>query len=102
MSRKRADISCPSCGEPIRKKALRCPFCGESNPSQTKMSIDERIGLGWTLVLLAVVGCVLLVLIAWLIYELVTLGRINPYLVAAAGLMILVGIGSAIARQWRR
>ena len=102
MSRKRGDFPCPSCGEPIRKKALRCPFCGTTNPLQESPSFGERIGLGWTLLLLAVVGVVLLLLVVWLTNELLALGRLNPYLVAAGGLLILVGIGRAIARRWRQ
>jgi hypothetical protein len=102
MSRERGDILCPSCGEPIRRKALRCPSCGTTNPLHDRPSLDERIGLGGTLVLLVVVGVVLLLLCAWLMYELVALGRVNPYLLAAGGLVLLVGIGSTIARRWRR
>jgi hypothetical protein len=102
MSRDRGDFSCPSCGERIRKKALRCPSCGTPNPLQARPSFGERIGPGPTLLLLAVVGVILLVLGVWLTSELLALGRLNPYLVAAGGLLILVGIGSAIARRWRR
>jgi hypothetical protein len=102
MSRKRGDIRCPSCGEHIREKALRCPCCGTANPLQERPSFDERIGLGGTLVLLAVAGIILLVLGVWLTYELVALGRLNPYLVAAGGLLILVGVGYRIARVWRK
>src|SRR5262249_15206543 len=74
MSRKRGGIPCPSCGEHIREKALRCPSCGTTNPLQERPSFGERIGLGGTLVLLAVGGIILLVLGVWLTYELVTLG----------------------------
>jgi hypothetical protein len=81
---------------------LRCPSCGTTNPLQARPSLDERLGTGGTLVLLAVVGVVLVLLGAWLVYELLALGRVNPYLVAAAGLLIVVGIGSAIVRRWRR
>jgi hypothetical protein len=102
MSRKRGAIPCPSCGEPIREKTLRCPSCGTTNPLQERPSLDERIGLGGTLVLVAVAGIILLVLGVWLTYELVALGRLNPYLVAAGGLVILVGVGARIARVWRK
>jgi hypothetical protein len=102
MSRKRSDIPCPSCGEPIREKALRCPSCGTTNPLQERPSFGERIGLGGTLALLAVVGSILVVLSVWLTYELVALGRVNTYVVAAGGLLILVGVGYRIARVWRK
>ena len=102
MSRKRGEIPCPSCGEPIREKALRCRSCGTPNPLQDRASFGERIGLGGTLVLLVVVGLILVVLSVWLTYELVALGRVNPYLVAAGGLLILVGVGYRIARVWRK
>jgi hypothetical protein len=102
MSSKRGDFPCPSCGEQIRKKALRCPSCGTTNPLQESPSFGERIGLGWTLLLLTVVGIVLLLLSVWLTYELLALGRLNPYLVAVGGLLILVGIVSALARRWQR
>jgi hypothetical protein len=102
MSRKRGGFPCPSCGERVRKKALRCPACGTANPLQERPSFGERIGLGGTLALLAVVGAALLLLVVWLTSELWALGRLNPYLVAAGGLLALVGIGSAIARRWRR
>jgi len=100
MPRKRGNLPCPSCGEPIREKALRCPSCDTTNPLQKRPSIDERIGLGGTLILLAVAGILLLVLGVWLIYEVVALGRVNPFLVAAGGLLILVGVASRIARVW--
>src|SRR5262245_34013920 len=102
MSRKRGGIPCPSCGEHIREKALRCPSCGTTNPLQERPSFGERIGPRGTLVLLAVAGIILLVLSVWLTYELVALGRLNPYLVAAGGLLILVGVGYRIARVWRK
>jgi len=102
MSHKPGEIPCPSCGAPIREKALRCRSCGTPNPSQERASFGERIGLGGTLVLLAVVGILLVGLGVWLTYELVTLGRVNPYLVAVGGLLILVGIGGRIARVWRK
>jgi len=102
MSRKRDDVACPSCGEHMRKKARRCGSCGTANPLLESRSFGEQIGLGWTVLLLVVVGVVLVLLGAWLAYELLALGRLNPYLVAAGGLLILVGIGSAIARRWRR
>ena len=102
MSSKRGGIPCPSCGELIREKALRCPSCGLTNPLQERTSFGERIGLGGTLVLLAVAGAILIVLVVWLSYELVALGRLNLYLVAAAGLLILGGFSYRIARVWRR
>ena len=102
MSRKPGNFPCPSCGALVRKKALRCPSCGTTNPAQESRSFDERIGLGWTLLLLTLAGVVLLFLSVWLTYELLALGRLNPYVVAAGGLLILVGIGSAIARRWHR
>src|SRR5262245_12211831 len=102
MSRKRDDVVCPSCGEYMRKKARRCRSCGTVNPLLDSRSFGEQIGLGWTLLLLLVVGFILLLLGVWLAYELLALGRLNLYLVAAGGLLILVGIGSAIARRWRR
>jgi hypothetical protein len=102
MSRKRGEIPCPSCGEPIREKALRCRSCGTPNPLQDRASFGERIGLGGTLVLLAVVGIILVVLSVWLTYELVALGRVNPYLVAAGVLLLLASVGYRIARVWRK
>src|SRR5258708_773133 len=102
MSREKDDFPCPNCGEPVRKKALRCRACGTANPLQESTSFGERIGLSGTLFLLAVVGVVLLVLSVWLVYELLALGRLNPYLVAASGLLVFVCIGRAIARRWRR
>jgi hypothetical protein len=102
MSRKPGYFPCPSCGEPVRRKALSCPSCGTTNPAQEHRSLDERIGLGGTLILLAVAGVALLSLSVWLIYELWALGRVNPYVVGAGGLLILVGVGSKIARRWRR
>lgn len=100
MSRRRASTLCPSCGEPIREKALRCRSCGTANPLQERPSFEERIGLRGTLVLLAVAGTILLGLTVWLTYELVALGRLNPYLLAAGGMLILVGVGYRIARRW--
>jgi hypothetical protein len=102
MSRKPGHFPCPSCGALVRRKALRCPSCGTTNPSQESRSFDERIGLHGTLLLLAVAGIVLLLLSVWLTYELLALGRLNPYAVAAGTLLILVGIGSAVVRRWRR
>jgi hypothetical protein len=81
---------------------MRCPSCGTANPLQERRSFGERIGLGGTLALLAVVGVVVLLLGVWLAYELLALGRLNPYLLAAGGLLVFVGIGGAIARQWRK
>src|SRR5262245_53927443 len=101
MSSKHGDFLCPKCGEPIRKKARRCRNCGEPNTLQENASFGERIGVGWTLVLLVVVGTVLLLLGVRLTYELLALGRVNPYLLAAGGLLILVGIGRAMARRSR-
>jgi hypothetical protein len=54
------------------------------------------------MILLALVGVVLLLLGGWLTYEVLALGRLNPYLVAAAGLLIVVGVGSALAQRWRK
>jgi hypothetical protein len=102
MSPKRGHIACPNCGEHIRQKALRCPSCGTTNPLQERPSFDERIGLGGSLALLAVAGIILLVLGVWLMYELVALGRLNPYLIAAGGLLILAGVCHRIARLWRK
>jgi hypothetical protein len=102
MSSKRDDFRCPKCGARYRKKALRCPSCGESNPLQESPSFGERIGLSGTLLLLAVVGVVLLLLTVWLMYELLALGSLNPYLLAAGGLLILVGIARAVVRRWRK
>jgi hypothetical protein len=102
MSSKRGGIPCPSCGEPIREKALRCSSCGSTNPLQERTSFGERIGLGGTLVLLAVGGTILIVLGVWLTYELMALGRLKPYLVAAAGLLIVGGVSYRIAQVWRK
>jgi hypothetical protein len=101
MSDQRGDIPCPSCGEPIRKKALRCSSCGTANPLQERTSFGERIGTGWTVVLLAGASVALLVLCVWLAYELLALGRLNPYVLAAGSLLLLVGIGQIIMRRTR-
>ena|SRR5262249_26466571 len=101
MSQERGDIPCPSCGEPVRRKALRCSSCGTANPLREKPSLDERLGLGWTLVLLAGAAVALLLVCVWLAYELLTLGRLNPYVLGAGVLLVLVSIGSIVARRWR-
>ena len=100
MSKKRKDLSCPSCGERLRKKALRCPACGTTNPLQERKQFGEGLGLGWVLFLLAVAGIVLVLLSVWLARELFTVGRLDPYLASAVGLLLLVGAGSAVARRW--
>jgi hypothetical protein len=69
---------------------------------EERPSFGERIGLGGALVLLAVGGTILLVLSVWLTHELLALGRLIPYFVAAGGLLILVGVGYRIARAWRK
>ena len=102
MPRERAYISCPGCGERFRSKALRCPSCGVANPLRERLSLEERVGPGGIMILLALVGVVLLLLGGWLTYEVLALGRLNPYLVAAAGLLIVVGVGSALAQRWRK
>jgi hypothetical protein len=101
MSDERGHIPCPSCGEPVRRKALRCSSCGTTNPLQERPPFGERIGLGWTLVLLAGAVVALLLVCVWLAYELLALGHLNPYLLGAGGLFVLVGIGAVIARRWR-
>jgi hypothetical protein len=69
---------------------------------QERPSFGERIGPGGTLALLAVAGIISLVLGIWLTYDLVALGRLNPYLLAAGGLLILVGVGYRVARAWQK
>src|SRR5260221_14535642 len=101
MSQKREEVVCASCGEPMWKKALRCPACGTTNPLQERKSLEDMIGLRGAMLLLVIASVTLVVLGVWLTYELVALGRVNPLLLGAGGLMVLVGIGATIARRFR-
>jgi len=68
---------------------MRCSACGTTNPLQERESFGERIGTGGTVILLAVMGTLMLILGVWLVYELVTLGRVNPLLLGAGALIVV-------------
>ncbi len=85
----------------MRPKAMRCSACGTTNPLHERTSLEGRIGLRGTVALLVVASVILVVLSVWMIVELVALGQVNPLLLGAWSLMLVVGVGVHLARRFR-